>query len=181
LTEEGRDEHGLAMDTTDARRSMGDCEAKTLEVTRAKPHQLICAASAHSLEALMIVHVLRFRFKDGTAQEDVAACMEALQRVGQMESVSFAVIGQYAGPAADEYTHSAAFALADIEAFRRYMHEPVHREADFIVHPHVTNFDVFDISDEDNPNLPSEIADIQRCRLAADRELTSLISTRPED
>jgi len=129
----------------------------------------------------MIVHVIRFRFKDGTAQEDVAACMEALQRVGQMDSVSFAVIGQYAGPAADGYTHSAAYTLADLEAFHRYIHEPVHREADFIVHPHVTNFDAFDISDEDNPDLSAEIADIQQRRLAADRELTSLISTRPED
>jgi hypothetical protein len=129
----------------------------------------------------MIVHVLRFRFKDGTAQQDVAACMEALHRVGQMESVSFAVIGQYAGPATDGYTHSAAYALADMEAFHRYIYEPTHRDADFIVHPHVTNFDVFDISDEDNPNLSSEIADIQQRRLAADRELTSLISAHPED
>jgi Stress responsive A/B Barrel Domain len=129
----------------------------------------------------MIVHVLRFRFKDGTAQEDIAACMEALQRVGRMDSVSFAVIGQYAGPATDRYTHSAAFALADIEAFHRYIYEPAHREADFIVHPHVTNFDVFDISDEENPDLSSEIAEIQQGRLAADRELASLISVRPED
>ena len=128
----------------------------------------------------MIVHVLRFRFKDGTAQEDVAACMEAFQRVGRMDSVSFAVIGQYAGPA-DAYTHSAAFALADIEAFHRYIYEPAHRDADFIVHPHVTNFDVFDISDEDNPDLSAEIANIQQGRLAADRELASLISARPED
>jgi hypothetical protein len=45
----------------------------------------------------------------------------------------------------------------------------------------VTNFNVFDISDEDNPNLSSEIADIQQRRLAADRELTSLISAHPED
>jgi len=132
-------------------------------------------------EALMIVHVLRFRFKDGTAAEDVAACMEALKKVGQMDSVSFAAIGRYAGPAADEYTHSSAYALADIDAFYRYMHEPVHREADFIVHPHVTNFDVFDILDEDNPDLSSEIADIQRRRLAADRELTRLVSSQPED
>jgi Stress responsive A/B Barrel Domain len=129
----------------------------------------------------MIVHIIRFRFKDGTAQEDVAACMEALERVGRMDSVSFAVTGRYAGPAADKYTHSAAFALAGIEAFHQYVHEPAHREADFIVHPHVTNFDVFDISDEDNANLSSEIADIQRRRLAADPELTSLISARPAD
>jgi len=129
----------------------------------------------------MIVHVLRFRFKDGTAAADVTACMEALKKVGQMDSVSFAAIGRYASSAGAEYTHSSAYALADIDAFYRYMHEPVHREADFIVHPHVTNFDVFDILDEDNPDLSSEIADIQKRRLAADPELIRLVSSRPED
>jgi len=129
----------------------------------------------------MIVHVLRFRFKDGTTEEDISACMEALQNVGQMDSVLFSIIGQYAGVAADGYTHSSAFAMADLEAFERYINETAHRQADFIVHPHVTNFDVFDISDEDNPDLASEIANIQQRRLAADPELTRLISTIPED
>jgi hypothetical protein len=123
----------------------------------------------------VILHVLRFRFKDGTNQKDVSACMAALQRVGQMESVSFAVVGQYAGAPADRYTHSSAFGLVDLDAFSRYMYDPVHREADFIVHPHVTDFEAFDISDDD-PELPHAISDIQHRRLAADQELTRLIS-----
>jgi hypothetical protein len=129
----------------------------------------------------MIVHVLRFRFKDGTAEADVSACLEALRRVGQMDSVSFAAIGRHLDPAADRHTHSSAFALADLDAFERYMYDPVHREADFIVHPHVTNFDVFDISDDDNPGIASDIADIQKRRLEADSELTRLITAQPEN
>ena len=128
----------------------------------------------------MIVHVLRFRFKDGTAEADVAACFEALEKVGRMESVSFAAIGRYAGAAGDQYTHSSAYALADIDAFYRYIHDPVHREADFIVHPHTTNFDAFDILAEDNPYLASEIADIQRRRIAGDPELTKMINSPVE-
>lgn len=96
-----------------------------------------------------------------------------------MESVSSAVVGQYAGPSVDEYTHSSVFVLADIEAFDRYMHDLAHRAADFILHPHVTNFDVFDISDEANPDISSAIAHIQQRRLASDPELAELISPAP--
>src|SRR5882757_11223561 len=129
----------------------------------------------------MIAHVLRFRFKDGTSEEDFAVSMNALRRTGQMSTVSFAVVGQYSGSAGDGYTHSAVFGLADLEALERYMYEPAHREADFIVHPHMAKLDVFDISDEGEPDIAAKIMDIQRQRLAADPELAQLLGIVAED
>jgi hypothetical protein len=129
----------------------------------------------------MIAHVLRFSFKDGVSDQDFAACMEAFRKTAQMETVSFSIVGQYSGSPADGYTHSAIFGVADLETLERYMYEPVHREADFIIHPHTAAFDAFDISDDDDPDLKTKIMDIQRRRLVADPELAELLGIAPED
>jgi len=102
----------------------------------------------------VIAHVLRFRFKDGISEEDFAASMQAFRRAGQASAISYSVVGQYSGNPADGYTHSAVFGLADLAALETYMYEPAHREADFIVHPHLAKFDAFDISDEEQNPLP---------------------------
>jgi hypothetical protein len=124
----------------------------------------------------VIVHVLRFRFKDGTTEESASACLEALRAVGRMDSVVSAVVGDHLGSGAGRHTHSASFTLADLGGFERYMDDPVHRRADFVLHPHVTDFDVFDISDEDDPELPAKMTGIQQRRLANDPELAALIA-----
>ncbi|MCW2690047.1 MAG: Stress responsive alpha-beta barrel domain protein [Mycobacterium sp.] len=129
----------------------------------------------------MIVHVLRFRFKDGTTDEDSSACLEALRAVGRMDSVVSAVVGDHLGSETDRHTHSAAFTVADLAGFERYMGDPVHRRADFVLHPHVTEFDVFDISDEHDPELRAKIAGIQRRRLEHDPQLAALIGWAPSE
>jgi hypothetical protein len=127
----------------------------------------------------MIVHVLRFRFNEGTSEEDSSACLAALRAVGRMDSVQFAVVGEYVGSGTDGHTHSAAFTVPDIDAFERYMRDPVHRRADFVVHPHVTDFAAFDISDESDPELPSKIDGIQQSRLVNDPDLARLVGLDP--
>jgi hypothetical protein len=123
----------------------------------------------------LIAHVLRFSFKDGTSEEDFTAAMEAFRKVARAATVSFAVVGSYSGNPADGYTHSALFGLADLETLERFMYEPAHREADFIVHPHMATFDGFDVSDEYDPDLEAKVMAIQRRRIAADPELAALL------
>jgi hypothetical protein len=129
----------------------------------------------------VIVHVLRFSFKDGVSPEDFNASMEAFRKTSEMATVSFSTVGQYSGSPTDGFTHSAIFGLADLETLERYMYEPVHREADFIVHPHMDKFDAFDISDDDDPDLKTKIMDIQRRRIASDPELAKLLGISAED
>jgi Stress responsive A/B Barrel Domain len=126
-------------------------------------------------EALVIAHVLRFSFKDGTSEEDFTAAMEAFRKAARAATVSFAVVGSYSGNPADGYTHSAIFGLADLETLERFMDEPAHREADFIVHPHMATFDGFDVSDEYDPDLEAKVMAIRRRRIAADPELAALL------
>jgi hypothetical protein len=124
---------------------------------------------------MVIAHVLRFGFKEETSDEEIDAAMQAFRRVGQVPSVSSAIVGRYAGNPADGFTHSAVYVLADLAALDRFMYEPVHRDADFIVHPHMARMDAFDISDDDEPGLGAKIMEIQQRRLAADPELAALL------
>jgi hypothetical protein len=123
----------------------------------------------------VIAHILRFRFKEETSEEEFDAAMEAFRRAGQVPTISAAIVGRYAGNPADGCTHSAVYVLADLATLERFMYEPVHRDADFIVHPHMASMDAFDISDDDEPDLDAKIMDIQQRRLAADPELAELL------
>jgi hypothetical protein len=123
----------------------------------------------------VIAHILRFRFKEETSEEEFDAAMEAFRRAGQVPTISAAIVGRYAGNPADGFTHSAVYVLADLATLERFMYEPVHRDADFIVHPHMASMDAFDISDDDEPDLDAKIMDIQQRRLAADPELAELL------
>jgi hypothetical protein len=123
----------------------------------------------------MILHVLRFRFNDGVSEADLAACVAALREVGRADSVSFSTVGDYLGASSEGYTHSAVYALTDLPAFERFMHEPAHRRAEFVVFPNVNDFAVFDIGDGEGSDLSSKTADIWRRRLADDPELAKLM------
>ena len=123
----------------------------------------------------MIVHVLRYRFKDGVREADFTACLQAFQAVGEMDSVLVGVVGPYAGSEPGRYTHAATYLITDIAAFERYMNDPVHRRADFVVHPHLAEIDAFDTWDDKDEDLPAKMAAIFQARVDADPELAELI------
>jgi hypothetical protein len=126
------------------------------------------------------MHVLRLRFKDDAREQDKLGAIEAIGRIGNMESVEFAVIGQDLDNCGEGYTYSHAFAIKDLDAFERYMNDPVHRAADFDLHPYVQKLGVFDISDDMDPELAVKITDVSRRRFAGDPELVELLEAIPE-
>jgi hypothetical protein len=125
----------------------------------------------------MIVHVLRFGFKEGTSEEDLAAIEAALARLAASEAVSFSVIGQDLGPD-PEYTFSYCVAFEDLAALERYMlHEPSHRAADFAILPHVAKLAAVDLSDDRDPDLAANIAALHQRRLDTDPEFAALLGS----
>jgi hypothetical protein len=128
----------------------------------------------------VIVHVLRFSFKPEATAENIYDSLESLRRMAEMKTVSFSIVGDYLGKPDDGFSHSVAFGIADLETFERYMYEPVHRQADSIIHPHVSQFDVFDISDDHDPDLEAKIAAIHQRRFNSDPALAELIDAIPE-
>jgi len=126
----------------------------------------------------MIVHVLRFAFKDGTREEDVAAAEAALKRLAASEPVSFSVVGQDLGGAANGYALAYCVAFEDLAALERYMlHEPSHGQADAAILPHVAKIAATDLSDDDDPELGAKIAALHQHRLETDPEFAALLGS----
>jgi hypothetical protein len=126
----------------------------------------------------VILHILLFRFKDGISETDASACLDAFRGLGNLDSVSFAMVGEYAPSAPDGHTRAAVYGFADLDALERFAHEPPHREADFLVHPYVAQFSAFDIGDDD-VDLALGTAEIRRRRLDGDPELARLFAGSP--
>jgi hypothetical protein len=127
----------------------------------------------------VIAHIIRFSFKETATDGDVTATLGALRERGRMDAVSFSVVGEYAGDRAGGHTHTAVYALADLDALERYIFDPGHRETDPLVHSHITNLDFFDVSDGDESDLGAKVAAIQRRRLESDPAVAELVEFVP--
>ena len=77
----------------------------------------------------MIQHIVCFRFKDGTAPEQIAEAGAGLLamrgRIPEIRSISF---GPNLAPSATEYSHVLTVVVDDMAAVRRYGDHPVHLE-----------------------------------------------------
>ena len=128
----------------------------------------------------MIVHILRFAFKDGVRDEDKAAGLEAISGTAALDSVSFSSIGQNLGGSVDGYSHAYCVGIADLVSLDRYMNDPIHRAGDFVFAPLVARIAIFDMSDDLDPELGSKIMAMHERRSTSDPEWGRLFGTIPE-
>ncbi|MBH5336039.1 Dabb family protein [Streptomyces pactum] len=106
----------------------------------------------------MIVHTLRFAFKDGTTEEQKGRVLALLRRTASVESVSFATVGQCLGRPEDGFTHAYCVGIEDLAALERYLYDPVHLAGDDEILPHLARIAVGpDLSDDMSPELGSTI------------------------
>ncbi|MFG2551500.1 Dabb family protein [Streptomyces sp. NPDC048581] len=106
----------------------------------------------------MIVHTLRFAFKDGTTEEQKAQVLALMRRTASVESVSFATVGQSLGDPAEGLTHAYCVGIEDLAALERYMHDPVHLAGDPEILPHLAKISIGpDLSDDMAPELAGAI------------------------
>ncbi|MGW6909116.1 Dabb family protein [Streptomyces sp. NPDC054940] len=106
----------------------------------------------------MIVHTLRFAFKDGTTDEQKAQVLALMRRTASVESVSFATVGQSLGDPAEGLTHAYCVGIEDLAALERYMHDPVHLAGDPEILPHLAKISIGpDVSDDMAQELADEI------------------------
>ncbi|MFB9523636.1 Dabb family protein [Streptomyces cremeus] len=101
----------------------------------------------------MIVHMLRFAFKETATEEEREQVLAVIRRTASVESVSFSTVGQILGDA-DGFTHACCVGIADLPALRRYMHDPVHLAGDPQIMPHLAKIAIGpDLSDDMSPTL----------------------------
>ncbi|MFD4791163.1 Dabb family protein [Streptomyces sp. NPDC058459] len=105
----------------------------------------------------MIVHMLRFSFKETATEEEREHVLAVMRRTASVESVSFSTVGQNLDDT-DGFTHAYCVGIADLPALRRYMHDPVHLAGDPEIMPHLARLTIGPgLSDDMTPTLAREI------------------------
>ncbi|MFJ9367677.1 Dabb family protein [Nocardia sp. NPDC101769] len=129
----------------------------------------------------MIVHVLRFRFRDESTEQQRAEVLAAMRRTASVESVSFATVGQSLGDPAEDLTHAYCVGIEDLAALERYLHDPVHLAGDPEIAPHFAKLVIGpDISDDPDPELSDKIQALHRRKVEMYPEWEELMATIPE-
>ncbi|MEC3919236.1 Dabb family protein [Nocardia sp. CDC160] len=129
----------------------------------------------------MIVHVLRFRFRTETTEEQRAEVLAAMRRTASVESVSFATVGQSLGDPAEGLTHAYCVGIEDLAALERYLHDPVHLAGDPEIAPHFAKLVIGpDISNDPDPDLADKINALHRRKVEMYPEWEELMATIPE-
>lgn len=114
----------------------------------------------------MIVHMLRFAFKETVTEEERERVLEVFRRTAAVESVSFSTVGQNLGDP-DGFTHAFCVGIADLPALRRYMHDPVHLAGDPQIMPYLVRIAIGpDLSDDMSPTLARDVLALHEEKVA---------------
>ncbi|MFD3530036.1 Dabb family protein [Streptomyces sp. NPDC058664] len=114
----------------------------------------------------MIVHMLRFAFKETATEEEREHVLAVIRRTASVESVSFSTVGQLLDDS-DGFTHACSVGIADLPALRRYMHDPVHLAGDPQIIPHLARIAIGpDLSDDMTPTLARDILALHEEKVA---------------
>ncbi|MFX0580290.1 Dabb family protein [Nocardia nepalensis] len=129
----------------------------------------------------MIVHLLRFGFRDETTEEQKAEVLALMKRTASVESVSFATVGQNLGDTAEGLTHAYCVGIEDLAALERYLYDPVHLAGDPQIIPHFQTLAIGpDVSDEPDPQLREKIMALHEAKLAKYPEWARQMDSIPE-
>ncbi|ORA26308.1 Dabb family protein [Mycobacterium aquaticum] len=129
----------------------------------------------------MFVHQFRFSFKDESTEEQRAEVLAILRRIASVDSVSFGAVGQNLGDPVEGLTHAYFASFEDLNAFERYLYEPVHLEGDPQIVPHFKKLAIGpEMSDDMDPDLNAKVAALHERKMAKYPEWGALMAVVPE-
>jgi Stress responsive A/B Barrel Domain len=121
----------------------------------------------------MIYHQIRVSIKPDAPKDQVETALEYLRRMGrEIDVVEYWCVGRDFG---GEFEYGAMYALKDIEAYKAYMHAPLHQETDRAGLPVVDNMISQDLTDDEDPDIGDKIREIHSARFANDATLRDLV------
>lgn len=125
----------------------------------------------------MIYHVNRATLRSTTTPNQVEAALEGWRTMGQtIPSVRSYVVGRDLG---GDYVYSCVFVLDDLAGLFEYLTHPATYATDAIGLELVERLDIFDISDDDDPDLGAKIEELHRRRNEANPTIADLLGGVP--
>ncbi|GAA3220508.1 Dabb family protein [Nonomuraea helvata] len=121
----------------------------------------------------MIYHQIRIALKPDAPEGQVQHALDLLRTLGdKLDAVEFFMVGRDFG---GEFHYGTMYALKDIDAYRTYMYDALHRQIDAIGIPLAANMVSLDLTDDPDPEIGDKIAQVHRDRFIDHPELLDLI------
>ncbi|MBF6351027.1 MULTISPECIES: Dabb family protein [Nocardia] len=122
----------------------------------------------------MIYHCIRFTLKPGVSEEDKASGLARMrEHINAIPVIKSRIVGPDFG---GEFDYGAVSVLENLADYAEYMNHPAHLEMDRIGLPLVDKFVSFDITDDPDPAVGDEIAEIHRRRFDDMPDIAQLVS-----
>jgi hypothetical protein len=126
----------------------------------------------------VIYHVNRASMKSTATPEQVEAALESWRNQGRsIPAVKSFVVGRDLGGA---YQVSSVFAVEDLDGLFEYLTHPTTYETDHLGLDLVERLDIFDVSDDDDPELNAKIEELHRRRNALNPEIAGMLADVPD-
>src|SRR3954463_3512482 len=125
----------------------------------------------------MIYHINRATLKATATPEQIETALESWRNQGRSTPAvkSFLVGRDHGG----DFEYSAVFAVEDLDGLFAYLTHPSTFETDRIGLQLAERLDIFDISDDDDPELNSKIQELHRRRNELNPEVAAMIAEVP--
>lgn len=125
----------------------------------------------------MIFHINRATMKATATPEQIEAALESWRNQGRSNpAIKSFVVGRDHG---GDHEYSAVFAVADLDGLFAYLTHPTTYETDHLGLHLVERLDIFDISDDDDPELNAKIQELHRRRNELNPEIAGMLAEVP--
>jgi acetylornithine/succinyldiaminopimelate/putrescine aminotransferase len=125
----------------------------------------------------MIYHINRAKMKASATPEQIEAALESWREQGRsVPSVKSFIIGRDLG---GDFEYSAVFAVEDLDGLFEYLTHPTTYGTDHLGLNLVEDLTIFDVSDDDDPELNAKIQELHRRRNALNPEVAGMLADVP--
>ncbi|GAB7039579.1 MULTISPECIES: Dabb family protein [Catenuloplanes] len=125
----------------------------------------------------MIYHINRATLKATATPEQIEAALESWREQGRSNpAIKSFIVGRDLG---GDYSYSAVFVVEDLDGLYAYLTHPTTYRTDQLGLHLAERLEIFDVSDDDDPELNAKIQELHRRRNEDNPEILAMLSGVP--
>ncbi|MDX8148707.1 Dabb family protein [Lentzea sp. BCCO 10_0061] len=125
----------------------------------------------------MIHHVCRATMKATATPDQISAALEGWRNQGRSNpAIKSFIVGRDHG---GDYTYSAVFVVEDLDGLFAYLTHPTTYQTDHLGLTLVDRMEIFDVSDDEDPDLNSKIQELHRRRNELNPQIADMLADVP--
>lgn len=125
----------------------------------------------------MIYHINRATMKATATPEQIEAALESWRVQGRSNpAITSFIVGRDHG---GDYQYSSVFAVEDLDGLFAYLTHPTTYQTDHLGLSLVERLEIFDVSDDGDPDLNAKIQDLHRRRNDLNPEVAGMLAAVP--